>query len=187
MILVSGATSTYRFPLIYKLWDTFYQCTGILVSVVSVLLRIMMNLATMLAALARVDRTPCPQWFQQIIDLDTPSKAYWGMIMEAHTHNNPVMICFLNNLWDSIKARKHRQDATEDRDATTHGDSMYLDDEENAVPMVDLDSERARRESARQEARRERARRKFASPESARRQLAWRESARWEPYDFNYL
>ena len=54
-------------------WDTFYTIVSLVVSLVSVLLRAILGLITMLLALTRIDRCPSPAWFQRLLDLDTVS------------------------------------------------------------------------------------------------------------------
>ena len=68
-----------------------------------------MNLGTLILSLCRLDRSPCPAWFQRILDLDSTSKAYWSTVMGAHTHDNPVMTCFIDTLWESIEATKQKR------------------------------------------------------------------------------
>ena len=114
-------------------YSALYGLTGVVVSIISVLLRILKNLATLILSLCRVDRSPVPAWFQRILDLDTVSRAYWGMVLEQHTHDNPVVTVFIDNLWHSIESKQHQ----EERDATnedTDGVELHIEqfsEEEN--------------------------------------------------------
>ena len=96
--------------------SALYGLTGVVVSVVSVLLRIIKNFVTLILSLCRVDRSPVPAWFQRILDLDTVSRAYWGMVLEQHTHDNPVVSVFIDNMWQSIESKQQQQQDATDKD-----------------------------------------------------------------------
>lgn len=42
----------------------------------------------------RIDVNGAPDWFSNILYLDTFNKAYYASILIQHTHNNPIMITF---------------------------------------------------------------------------------------------
>ena len=51
----------------------------------------------------RIDVTAMPEWFSNILYLDTFNKAYYASILIQHTHNNPVVITFYNLMFMATK------------------------------------------------------------------------------------
>jgi len=138
----------YVYPYVFKFWDVVLAVIGLALGLISVLMRFILNLFTMLCALVRVERSPVPFWFSQVIDLDGVSKAYWGMVLEHHTHDNPVATIFIQILWENLGDMKARVEMAREQSKRddpshhrTHCDSMLaIEDEDEDTLAKDDDT-----------------------------------------------
>ena len=82
-----------------SIFDFFLLQLAILAGIVSAITRFGILCGVLFLSIMRIDVNGAPEWFSNILYLDSFNKAYYASILVQHTHNNPIVITFYSLLF----------------------------------------------------------------------------------------
>ena len=81
-----------------SIFDFILFQLAILAGIFSAITRFGVICMVLFLSIIRIDVNSAPEWFSNILYLDSFNKAYYASILVQHTHNNPIMITFCSLL-----------------------------------------------------------------------------------------